>query len=395
MSQAPRMRLGVYADLVYRRDGDTISTDRAFVLFVAALADRVDELVLFGRLHPEPGRAPYALPPNVRLVPFPHYPRVTDLGAVLSSLRGTRRAFAAELRRLDAVWIFGPYPVSLLLALEALRLRRARVFLGVRQDIVAYVDNRLHGWRWAWTRPAARLFDGIWILLARRAPVVVVGEDLARRYRRGGGTVLAAGFSLIRQDDVVDAAEALARSWDGSELRVLSVGRLDPEKNPLLLPEILARLLRDDARWRLIVVGDGSLRAQLLQRADELGVTHALELAGYVANGVDLWQLYRRANAFLHVSFTEGLPQVLFEAHAAGTPVVGTDVGGVSAALRGGATGMLVPPDDAEAAALALGRLRDEPELRGALVRTALQHVASQTTEKQLAPIEALFRSSR
>ena len=60
------MRLGIYADLAYRADNDGVSTDRAFILFIAALAKRVDELVLFGRLDPRPGRAPYVLPERIR-----------------------------------------------------------------------------------------------------------------------------------------------------------------------------------------------------------------------------------------------------------------------------------------------------------------------------------------
>src|SRR5207248_8131325 len=52
------VRLGIYTDLVYRTHGGGVSTDRAFVLFLNALGERVDELVLFGRLDPTPGRAP-------------------------------------------------------------------------------------------------------------------------------------------------------------------------------------------------------------------------------------------------------------------------------------------------------------------------------------------------
>ena len=127
------LRVGVYADLVYRRDGSTLSTHRAFILFVCGLEERVDELVLFGRLAPGAERAPYALPAGVRHVAFPHYARVTDLLGVVRSLRGSIRAFDRELSQLDVVWIFGPYPVP-----SSSRSRPAPwgpVVLGVRQDI--------------------------------------------------------------------------------------------------------------------------------------------------------------------------------------------------------------------------------------------------------------------
>jgi len=385
------VRLGVYADLVYRRDGDVLSTDRAFVLFATGLAEHVDELVVFGRLAPEPGRAPYALPPGVRFVPFPHYGRVTDLLGVLRSLRGARAAFRRELRELDAVWLFGPYPVSLVLARDALRARTP-LFLGVRQDFPAYVRNRLPSRRWAWAVAVAQGFELLFRRLARKAPAVVVGEELGRAYGSGGAKVLVAGFSLIRRDDVVPAGEALARPWDGERLRLLTVGRIDAEKNPLLLPEILAGLRRLDPRWELTVVGEGALEQRLRERARELGVADSLHVRGYVANGPELWALYREANAFIHVSFTEGLPQVLFEAAAAGTPVVATAVGGVAAGLGGGERGLLVPPDDAAAAVAALERLRAEPELRERFVRAGLAHADATTMDAQLARIAAFFR---
>jgi glycosyltransferase involved in cell wall biosynthesis len=382
------MRLGVYADLVYRRDGDAVYTDRAFILFVAGLAERLDEVVLFGRLAPEPGRGPYALPrERLRLAPLPYYPRVSNLVGVLRSLAGARRTFLRELEDLDAVWIFGPYPVSLVFAALALR-RRKRVFLGIRQDFPAYIANRLPGRRWAWAVGVAWAFEQAWRRLSRRAPAVVVGEALGDAYRRAGGTVLSTGFSLIRAADLAPVEEAVARPWAG---RIVTVGRIDREKNPLLLADVLERLRADDDRWTLTVVGTGPLEAALRERLRERGLDDAVELAGYVPAGAELWRLYRGANAFLHVSLTEGLPQVVFEAFAAGTPVVGTDVGGVGAALGDGAAGLLVPPEDAAAAARALERLRDDEQLRAELVREGLRRAEADTMDAALDRIAAFF----
>jgi glycosyltransferase involved in cell wall biosynthesis len=381
------VRLGVYADLVYRRDDEGLSTDRAFILFVTALAGRVDELTLFGRLDPVPGRASYAIPRGVRFVALPHYRSVKDVPAVLRSLRAAVRTYRRELPALDAVWLFGPYPVSMVFALVALR-RRKRVFLGVRQDFPAYIANRLPSRRWSWAVYVARAFEGMWRLLAHRAPAVVVGDELARHYPPGS---LATGFSLIREGDVVGEAEALARPWSGE---IVTVGRLDSEKNPLLLPEILALLRRDGADWRLVVVGQGPLERDVRERAHSLGVEDAIDLRGYVRNGPELWDTYRHASAFLHVSFTEGLPQVLWEAQAAGTPIVATDVGGVAAALGDGAAGLLVPPADADAAASALRRLKDDDALRARLVRAGLERAHAETLDAQLDRILRFFASS-
>jgi glycosyltransferase involved in cell wall biosynthesis len=324
-------------------------------------------------------------------VPLPHYPRTSDLPGVARALGASRRAFAAELDRLDAVWLFGPHPLAIVFA-RAARARGVPVFLGVRQDFVRYIGNRLPGRAWSWAVPLARVLDRAFRRLARSCPTVVVGDELRRSDAAAGGEVVASGFSLVREADVASLDEALERSWDG-ELRLLSVGRIEPEKNPLLLPEVLALLRAADPRWRLTVVGSGSLQERLRARVEQLGLVDAVDLAGYVPLGDELWRRYREANAFLHVSLTEGLPQVLFEAHASGLPVVATDVGGVRAALGGGSFGLLVPPRDAAAASAAVDSLRRDPELRRSLVEQGLEVARRETLDAQLDRLVEFFRS--
>lgn len=385
------MRLAIYADLVYRRDGDRVSADRSFVQFVTGLASRVDELVLLGRLDPAPGRHAYTVPRGVRFVPLPHYHSLRDIAGLVRSMRRARQTFRRELERIDAAWLFGPHPLAILFARDA-RRRGLPVALGVRQDFPEYVRLRLAGRRWGWALAAAVALEHEFRRLARTSPTVVVGDELARAYA-GGAPVLVTGFSLIREADIVPLAEALDRSWE-EPLRVLSVGRLDPEKNPLLLADIAARLRDRDARWRLAVVGDGPLSQAVSERARVLGASDALELVGYVPAGALLWEQYRRSLAFLHVSLTEGIPQVLFEAQAAGLPIVATDVGGVAAAVDGGSGGLLVPPGDADAAVSALERLLIEPDLRRRLVEAGHARAKRETLDAQLDRVAAFLRET-
>jgi glycosyltransferase involved in cell wall biosynthesis len=377
------MRLGVYSEQLYKSEGDTVYTHRAFIRFVTALPPRVDEVVVFGRLDPTPATGPYSLPTDgVRFVPLPYYPNVRAVGGLVRALRQAVNVFATELEELDAVWIFGPHPLAVLFARIAQR-RGTPLILGVRQDYPTYIGNRLPGRLWAWAVPVAHVLERVFRLHARRSPTVALGEEIAAHYAGGSAPVLSTGFSLIPRDELVEIDEALGKSWDGS-LRALSVGRLDPEKNPLLLPDIAKLLGERDPRWTVSVVGDGPLRDAVEERARALGVEERLDLRGYVPNGPHLWEEYRRSHAFVHVSFTEGLPQVLYEAQGAGLPVVATDVGGVSAAVEGGRSGLLVPPDDAYAAARALQRLADEPELREDLIRAGHANAEVETMEAQL-----------
>lgn len=371
------MRLGIYTDYIYRRAGSGIYAERAFALFLAELSHGVDELVLFGRLDPEPGEWNYRVPDTVRFVGLPHYASLSDprqVGTWFSALRRFRR----ELRQLDAVWLLGPHPLGIAFAVAAL-LGRRRPILGVRQDLPAYTRTRHPGRRLVLT--VAWALESVFRMLARICPVVVVGPQLAHNYRNARALHVTT-VSLIRDADIVTPSRALAREWD-SDIEVLSVGRLDAEKNPLLLADVLADLRQDDPRWRLTICGDGPLRPQLERRLEELGVADAARLLGYVPIDGGLMQVYRDSTAFLHVSWTEGFPQVLVEAFAAGLPVVATAVGGVTAVAHGRAR--LVEPGDPAAAARELRALCDDAPGRVAAIRTGLEFAATITLEAEAA----------
>jgi glycosyltransferase involved in cell wall biosynthesis len=240
-----------------------------------------------------------------------------------------------------------------------------------------YVRGR-HPGRRALHRVADGL-DAAWRGLARRFPVVVVGADLAARYaaapRRHTMFV-----SLVRRHDLTSAEAALQRRYDGP-LTALAVGRLDAEKNPLLLADVLALLRAQDRRWRMVIAGDGPLRDALVGRLQQRGLADSAQLRGFV-DGDELRSLYRESHALLHVSWTEGVPQVLLEAFAAGLPVVATDVGGVAEAT-GDDAALLVRPGDATAAAEALRRVAAEPALRERLIRAGLARAGAHTLEAE------------
>jgi glycosyltransferase involved in cell wall biosynthesis len=371
------VRLAVYTDYEYRSDGARRYGQRAFVVFLEALRERVERLVLVGRLDPEPGSSHYPLHEDTELVGLPHYESLGHPLAVARSLLVSVKVFWRLLDELDTVWVLGPYPHSVLLALLTIA-RRRRLVLGVRQDMPLYVRSRRPDRRWMhWS---ADLLEAIWRLLARRYPVVVVGPELERKYREGRArSVLATTVSLVSEGDLERAADAVAgRDYSGT-LTLLTVGRLDAEKNPLLLAEIAALLAGGSRRWRLLVCGDGPMREQLRERVEQLGLAGVVELLGYVPIDGGLLDLYRTSHAFLHVSWTEGYPQVLVEAFASGLPTVATAVGGVPAAAEGAA--LLVEPDDAAAAAAALERIAAEPRLRDDLIAAGLERARGGTLE--------------
>ncbi len=370
------MRLIVYCDYSYRVEHGILSAEVPFALFLQELAKHCEQLVVVGRLDPGPGRYPYLIQ-GVQYLPLPHYVSGAQLSAVLRTFPAGIRRFWRALDQVDAAWILGPNPAQALAFALLTRVRRRRLTLGVRQNLPELIRHRRPD------RPlvqlAAQALEGAFRLLARTTPVVVVGPDLARRYRNSVA-VHETYVSLLRERDLLPPAQD-QRDYEGSELRILTVGRLDPEKNPLLLAEIFARALRADPRWRLVVCGDGSLRASLAERLQELGVADRAEIRGHVPIDDGLWELYRASHVLLHVSLTEGVPQVLLEAFASRLPVVATAVGGVGQVVDG--HGMLVQPGDGRAAADALRRLASSPELRAKFIVGGAKQAREHTIEAE------------
>jgi glycosyltransferase involved in cell wall biosynthesis len=118
------------------------------------------------------------------------------------------------------------------------------------------------------------------------------------------------------------------------------VARLSPVKNHSVLLKAVAQL---DARFHLVVIGDGPSRAGLEDLARQLGVDPRVHFTGEVVSPHNLHQFL---DISVLCSLSEGFPNSLIEAMAAARPVVATPVGGVTDAVTHGVTGILVPVDD-------------------------------------------------
>jgi glycosyltransferase involved in cell wall biosynthesis len=121
---------------------------------------------------------------------------------------------------------------------------------------------------------------------------------------------------------------------------LLFVGRLDPQKGPLQLLEASAQLFPDHSDLHLVIVGDGPLGAELRSWTLARNLESRVHFAGRQENVAGLM---RAADLFVLPSQWEGLPNVVLEAMAAGTPIVATAVEGIRELLEDGRLGVIVP----------------------------------------------------
>ena len=166
------------------------------------------------------------------------------------------------------------------------------------------------------------------------------------------------------------AAQEPDHPWmrDGGDPVILAVGRLTRQKNYPLLLEAFAQV-RKVRPARLLILGEGELRADLEAQVARLGLGDAVSLPGFRANP---FAFMSRAALFVMSSDWEGLPTVLIEAMACGAPVVATRCdSGPGEILEEGRYGRLTPMGDAPALAQAMIATLDDPGDKAACVARA------------------------
>jgi len=168
-----------------------------------------------------------------------------------------------------------------------------------------------------------------------------------------------------------------------------TVARLAHQKSIHDLIEAMPSVLRVRPAARLLIFGDGPLRAELEALCKRLGMTEAVTFAGY---SHDLAAAYAAIDVFVLPSRIEGLPICLLEVMAMGIPVVGARVPGISELVEDERTGLAVPYGEPKALAAAIVRLISDEQLCDRLMRAArerirLGYVRSVVAER----IEALY----
>ena len=140
---------------------------------------------------------------------------------------------------------------------------------------------------------------------------------------------------------------------DGS-FHFIAAGRLTEQKGFPLLVEAFNQV-REKLPCRLLILGEGEQRPELERLVAQFGLQEDVALVGWTDNP---FRLMRAADAFVLSSRYKGFPNVLLEAMAAGLPVISTDcLSGPSELLNKGEYGLLVPPDNVAALAVAMRRM--------------------------------------
>ena len=186
-----------------------------------------------------------------------------------------------------------------------------------------------------------------------------------------------------------EVRSARRRSWGVPQgaFVIGTVARLAPVKNHALVLRALQRL---DEDVHLVLIGEGESRGALEQLAKELDVERRVHFTGQLVETENLHQFF---DVSVLCSRSEGFPNTVIEALAAGCPVVATPVGGVPEVIIERQTGLLVPVDQPDALAASLQELRRDAALRRRLSEAGAARARGRYHQALvIAQLEALYQ---
>ncbi len=228
-------------------------------------------------------------------------------------------------------------------------------------------------------------------------------EDLIRLYNADPAriSIVPCGFDPTELSPISKPLARFALNIPPDERVILQLGRMVPRKGVDTVIRALGRLVRQhDLRPRLLIVGgdadvpDPTLTPEIgrLQGvAREEGVEELVTFVG--RRGRETLKYYfSAADVFVTVPWYEPFGITPVEAMACGTPVVGSNVGGVKYSVRDGETGYLVPPKDPDLLAERLAHLYQHPKVMSLLSRQAVRRANDLFTwEKVTASVAAVY----
>ena len=152
--------------------------------------------------------------------------------------------------------------------------------------------------------------------------------------------------------------------------RIVSVGRLMPQKNQFMLLEAFARVHQTHPEYTLTICGEGPFRERLEEKIALLGLQGSVDLPGNVK---DVHDRIASAELFVLSSHYEGMPNALIEAMCLGLPVISTAVSGATDLIKPGENGLLVNCGDTDALTEAMLQLLEDEAKRQAFGREAVK----------------------
>jgi sugar transferase (PEP-CTERM/EpsH1 system associated) len=170
-----------------------------------------------------------------------------------------------------------------------------------------------------------------------------------------------------------------------------TVGSLRTVKNQMMLIRVCKTILPHFDQVEVLIVGEGSLKTELIQEVSTLGFAEKIHFSGIKTN---IPEIMNTLDIFVLPSLSEGMPNTVLEAMSCGVPVIATSVGGVPEVIEDEETGILIESQDEDALAMALKELIENQEKRLHLGIEGRKRVLSKfSLERMVSEYQLLYES--
>jgi glycosyltransferase involved in cell wall biosynthesis len=254
----------------------------------------------------------------------------------------------------------------------------------------------VHGWTGHSRRERLLYYPLDKRVLARFPRLIAVSTDIANELIAHGAnparvtTILnAIDARQFRRDPAREAAARAALGLAPDDVVIGAVGRLEPQKRFDVLLDAFASLRRANARLRLVIAGDGSLRSALHEQCRRLHLGDSVVLPGHTP---DVVALHHAFDLFAQSSEYEGTPNAVLEAMAMETPIVATEAGGTAELVHDGQHGRIIPIGRAAALIAAIQSALATPAATRAMAEQARRRVEGELSfENRVRRVEAIY----
>ena len=195
-----------------------------------------------------------------------------------------------------------------------------------------------------------------WLFLRLTTHLVVQTEDIKSCYSKALQKRTSVIYNPVRNDIFPSSFLPPPSSLK----RIISVGRLAPQKNFPMLINAFAAIKDEFPDWQLIILGEGPERQSLQLTIDNLQLTDRVLMPGRSEHVIDE---LRKSKLFCMSTNAEGMSNALIEAMCVGLPVVSTDVCGAKELLQNPESGLIVPVGDTESLTEALRKVMSNDEM--------------------------------
>ena len=321
-----KLDIGFYNEGKFFIDSNDIvySSDIFLTFFQKIFKNR--KINVIGRLSSNKFNPSHCLDNNWSLTPLTYYKSIFKLLLVFPFfIFKNNKRINSFTENIDILFISPSGPLSVFM-LKKIRKKNKKVVLFIRQDtrkLISIKNNNNFA-----ARILANLIETYiekFVQNYSKATVFTFGGEIYKRYLGLSSSTFSIADSRYNISDILNTNDLKDKSY--TKLKLLYVGRLAPGKGLEFLIKCLSKI--NHFEFTLTVVGDGTIKEDLIQLVKNLNLTNKIKFKGYIHFSKNLLNEYSSHDIFIMPSFSEGLPQVVFEAMSRGIIVVASNVGGI------------------------------------------------------------------